>query len=311
MTDEPPLAFIVQPDEGNVRLASFLRVRLPGVSSGAIKKVIEAGQVWVDSRPGRKGQRLRVGQRVLAATAPDERPLPSPEMPLEVIDVTPAVVVVNKPPGVPTHPLLPAEQGTLANALVARYPECIEASELPREGGLVHRLDTSTSGVLLAARSRRAFQHLRGLFRAGQVDKRYLALVSGAVEKTLVIERAIKSDGQDRRRVEVSYRDDVGLPSRSVVHPLARLGAWTLVHVDCHTGRRHQVRLHLASQGHPLAGDVLYGGEAMMGLEGALLHAAELSVEGRTFVAALPEPWRQLLAKLGWSQEDAGDGMED
>lgn len=302
--DEPPLTFTVQSDERDARLDVFLRQRLPGVSRGAIRKVIEMGKVLVEGRPGQKGQRLRVGQRVLAATAADERPRPEPEMPLEIVDVTPAVVAVNKPPGIPTHPLLPAEQGTLANALVARFPECAEASELPREAGLVHRLDTGTSGILVAARSRRAFERLRAFFRAGQVHKSYLALASGVLEEALVVELAIKSDADDRRRVEISRREDAGLPARSVVHPLAHLGQWTLVRVDCQTGRRHQVRIHLASQGHALAGDTLYGGPPLEGLEAALLHAAELTVEDRTFVAPLPAAWRELLVGLGWSDPD-------
>jgi 23S rRNA pseudouridine1911/1915/1917 synthase len=306
VSSRAPFKFIVGADEEGERLDRFLGRRLPGVSRGALVRVIGRGKVLVDGGRCAKGERLRGGQEVVvAAAATDEAPVPQPELPLRVIAVRPHLVVVNKPPGMPCHPLVPGETETVANAVVALFPECLKASPQAREGGLVHRLDWSTSGLLVAARSREAYGQLRGLFGQGQVEKEYLALVAGQVTGPGQVDRPVEAAPGDHSRVRVVLtRDDRGQPALTEYHPLEMLGDTTLLRVRSTTGRRHQVRVHLAHVGHPLVGDDLYGGPALPGVEGAFLHASAIKIAGETFEAALPAERRAILAELEYPGDE-------
>ncbi|HEY8210675.1 MAG TPA: pseudouridine synthase, partial [Myxococcaceae bacterium] len=138
-----------------------------GLSRARVKRLFEERAVRVDGRPARKGDLLRAGQRVeVAGGAVEEGPalVPEPDAPLSVLHEDAELVFCDKPAGRPSQPLQPGETGTVANALVARYPECAAAGDDPREGGLCHRLDVGTSGVLLAARTRAAWEAMRAAF---------------------------------------------------------------------------------------------------------------------------------------------------
>jgi 23S rRNA pseudouridine1911/1915/1917 synthase len=152
--------FIAGAADAGARVDLF-GAREAGCSRGEARRLIDDGQVKVDGRRARKGLLLAQGARVELLAEPaisDEqrRPVPQPELPLELVWQDEAVLAMVKPIGMPSHPLRPGERGTLANALAARHPECAAASEDPREGGLAHRLDADTSGVILAARLGRA-----------------------------------------------------------------------------------------------------------------------------------------------------------
>ena len=319
----PPLIFEVPEEANGARLDRFLRDTLPKISGGALRHLIDGNRVRVDDASARKGSRVRAGQRVSVAIATTtERPLPQAERPLDILDVTPAIIAINKPPGMPSHPLLPGELGTVANALLARFPECGDASDSAREGGLVHRLDWGTSGVLLAARSRAAYQRLRGLFSGGAVIKRYLALVNGVLEKAQTVDLPLRTRAGDRRRVSIAKSQDKGQPAHSEIETLAVLQKrYTLVTVRCATGRRHQVRVHLAALGHPIVGDDLYGGpplppegDSLANFDaspGAFLHAASVTLGNdesdgisgeNVFGAPLPAGRRAILTSLGYTE---------
>src|SRR5262249_3221356 len=171
--------------------------RLPGRSRHAIARAFAEGRVRVNGRPARKGQTVAPGDLVEVGDVPgrDELvPAPQPELPLAVIYADEARVALDKPPGMASQPLVAGELGTLANALLARFPECAAAGADPREAGLAHRLDAGTSGVLLAARRRAVWDTLRAEFRGGRVLKTYLALVAGTVDAPREIEAAIAHD---------------------------------------------------------------------------------------------------------------------
>lgn len=299
----PPIEFVVEPEAQGERLDQFVRRRIPGLSRGSLTRLLDKGQILVDGRERPKGLRLAVGQRVLvAAAATDERPPAQPELPLQVLAERADLVVVNKPAGVPCHPLVPGETDTVANAIVARYPECADASPHPREAGLVHRLDTSTSGVLVAARNRLSYGTLRALFGNEGVHKTYLALVHGTITRPGEISLALEGVPGDRTRVQVvpQERGGTGQAATTRYAPVCALGAFTLLRIGCRTGRRHQVRVHLAHVGHPLVGDLLYGGSPFPGVEGAFLHGLEVTLLGQRFSAPLPAERRRLLETLGW-----------
>jgi 23S rRNA pseudouridine1911/1915/1917 synthase len=188
---------------------------------------------------------------------------------------------------------LPGELGTAANALVARHPDCAVASDDPREGGLVHRLDTGTSGVLVAARNRRAWGEAREEFRAGRVKKEYLALVLGAPSLDQgAIEAPLATRGKR------SVVDPLGRDARTEWRVEERLGARTLLRLLTSSGRMHQVRAHLAYAELPIVGDVLYGGPAEPNLIGHFLHAERLTLLGIEVSTPLPADRLTLLTRL-------------
>jgi 23S rRNA pseudouridine1911/1915/1917 synthase len=293
----------VPPDAAGQRLDVWLAGAL-GLSRAKVKELLESGAVRQGGRRIRKGDRTVAGARLdVELPSADLRPVPEPDAPLTVLHADALLVAVDKPAGWPSHPLLPDERGTVVNALVARYPELPDASEDPREGGLVHRLDTETSGVLLAARTRPAWEAVRAAFDRREVDKRYLAAVSGPLADAGEIDLPLRHRAD---HVEPAPAGG-GREASSRFRVLSRKGELSLVEVRILTGVLHQIRAHLAAIGAPVLGDALYGGRPVPGLERFFLHAASLGLEhpgtGRpiTFDAPLPPELGAALGTLGLS----------
>jgi 23S rRNA pseudouridine1911/1915/1917 synthase len=194
--------------------------------------------------------------------------------------------------------------------LVARHPECATVADDPREGGLVHRLDTDTSGVIVAARTRDAWLALRHAFATRQVEKRYLALVAGHAPPRAEVSVPLAQAGP---RVRAADDDAAAQPAHTELERLADGVDVSLVLAVSRTGRRHQIRAHLAWLGYPIVGDTLYGGPpAPAGAPGHFLHAAALSLPHPTEGAALtlraplpPERARVLRELVGWREDPA------
>lgn len=280
----PAFELEVAEEDAGTRLDLVLARRVPELSRGRAKALIEQGIVRVNGRQVRKSHLVRVGERVgidVLPTPVDFHAAADPELPLEVLLETQDYVVVDKPPGIPSHPLQPEELGTVAGALVARYPEMRDLGYRKREPGILHRLDTGTSGVLLAARNQESFDALRAQLRAGEIEKRYLARCAGVVAAPRTIELAIANDPRDRRKMRacIDEREIQRLKARTCVTEVLRSSPaehGSLVEVRANHARRHQIRAHLSAIGHPLLGDVLYGGPAL-GLDRHLLHAQSMS----------------------------------
>jgi 23S rRNA pseudouridine1911/1915/1917 synthase len=266
--------------DAGTRLDRYLATAT-GESRHRIMAAIEAGDVRVDGRRARKGQPVAAGQTVtlhLAPLAPD----PEPDRPLTVVHEDPAFVVLEKPAGWPTHPLQAGEKGTLANAVVARYPECATAAANEREGGAAHRLDGPTSGLVVFARDRSAWDALRAQFAARTVDKQYLALVAGSLYGPAELTAPIEAAGPGRMRVAREPDAVEAGEAREAftrVDVERRFAGWTLVRCTITTGVMHQIRVHLAAEGNPVAGDDLYGGARPTGLNRMFLHAAVLGFD--------------------------------
>jgi 23S rRNA pseudouridine1911/1915/1917 synthase len=258
-------SFKVDAASAGTRLDAFIARRL-GIAAAAARRLIAGGAVRVDGRRAAKGARLDAGSVVGVAadgTRGGEGPrvVPAPELALTVLYEDPHLVAVDKPAGMPSHPLHAGERGTAANAIVARYPECAAAARDPREGGLGHRLDTATSGVLLAARTRAAWEALRRALAAPGCEKRYLAEVWGTPPPHGTATAPIGRRGRRTGRVRVGGgRQMQSAETEWTV--VATRGATTLLEVRLHAGRRHQVRAHLAAAGYPIVGDDRYGGSA-------------------------------------------------
>lgn len=268
--------------DAGTRLDRFLSRNLPGASRGEVRRLVDEGLVAVDDGPCRKGQPLDEGARVVVVgySPPGSwAPEPEPDLEVEVLHEDRDMVVVDKPPGMACHPLRPGERGTVAGALLFRYPELAEAGPERREAGLVHRLDTGTSGVLVFARTREAYADLVQQVRRGESRKRYRALVEGDARGVERIDAPLGTAG--RRAVAVPEGASPRhrgrpLAATTWVEPLEVLGPFTLVTATIHAGRRHQIRAHLAFVGHPVAGDRLYGATAPLDLARPFLHALEI-----------------------------------
>jgi len=293
---------------GGERLDRFL-VRLGFAASRRdARELIERGAVRINGRRSPKGATVTSGDRVEVADAPRAHTIqPDPEVPLEVLYEDAALIVVNKPGGMPCHPLKPDERATVMNAVVARYPEIAAIGEKPFEGGLVHRLDNGTSGALIAARTADAFRFLRNAIRRGDVVRRYDALVLGHVTTPLDLNEPIAHHPRSARRMAVAGASGEpgvkGRPAATHVEPVRRVSRFTLVRVVPRTGSRHPIRVHLAAAGHPIVGDELYAGLRTDALPPGRfwLHLAELELDspasGRIVVQApLPDDLRALLA---------------
>ena len=285
-----------------------------GVGRGAVKEAFREGLVRAGGRRvGRSDPAVPGMLVVIELEGPAGAPEPDAGDPLHVLAGSPRWIVADKPAGVATHPLRSGERGTLANGVVAEYPECVAASLDPREGGAAQRLDADTSGCVLFARDREAWEHLRRQFSERTVEKVYLALVAGRVSSDGVCSVPLAQRGGRSVPVPEEGRGE-RRPSRTGT-PRAAETRWkvartfdrhTLLEVRIPTGVMHQIRAHLTFLGHPVAGDLEYGGAAaaLPGLDRHFLHAWKLGFErpegGRVEVQSpLPPELADALARLG------------
>ncbi len=245
----------IQEQEVGSRLDRVLCNRLT-LSRAQVKRLFEAGEVRRNGRRAGKGELCAKGDRVeLGAELRDSSALPD-ELDLDIRYEDGRLVIVDKPAGMPSHPLRPGELGCAANGLLARYPEMGGTGYDDRQPGLVNRLDNDTSGLLLAARSPESFAELRAMLEGGSIEKRYLALVSEPV-RAQSIELALAPSPRHRARVEVN---PLGRPAETIIESCRDHGELYIVTVKASRAYRHQVRAHLAAVGAPIVGDALYGG---------------------------------------------------
>jgi 23S rRNA pseudouridine1911/1915/1917 synthase len=268
------------------RLDVWLASRLPELSRTRIKTLIDEGHVKVDGVARKASHRLKAGERVLAMVPPP----PSDEMaaeaiPLSIIFEDAHVLVVDKPAGMVTHPGAGSPTGTLAAAALAHAPE-ISGVGGPRRPGIVHRLDKGTSGLIVLAKTRAAYDSLTAQLGRRSMSRRYLCLAHGVIRRDEgEIDAAIARDPRSRVRMAVA-RPGTGKRALTRFRVLERYAGFTYLECRLDTGRTHQIRVHLASLGHPLVGDATYGArkgrdtlppDLIEGLGGVALHAAGLS----------------------------------
>lgn len=243
--------------EGGKRVDSYVARQLPSLSRSHIKRLVTDGLLTVNNRVVKPSYRLEAGDEVVVRIpAVEATELIAQDIPLEVVYEDEELVVVDKPAHLVVHPAPGHRSGTLANALLARYPDLLVDED--GRPGIVHRLDKDTSGLLIVAKSERARRHLQAQFKEGQVNKVYLALVEGEVEPSSgVIDVPIGRDARSRKRMAVASRG--GRQAVTEYRVLEHLRGFTLLEVRPRTGRTHQVRVHLAFVGHPVVGDRAYG----------------------------------------------------
>ncbi len=306
---------VVEARDDRARLDVVVARAFPDLSRSFVQKLVEAGLVTIDGRPARASARPAAGQRVVLQVpppAPSEL-VPQP-LPLTVVYEDADVLVIDKPPGLVVHPAPGHPADTLANALLARYPGLQIGGAL--RPGIVHRLDKDTSGLMVVAKNDRAMVSLVDQMKRRTVRKEYLALARGDVGPAVgVIEAPIGRHPRDRQRMAVVAG---GREARTHFRVLERFGRYTLVEARLETGRTHQIRVHFASVGHPLAGDPIYGrhsggaGQDELGLTRQFLHAHRLGFalpsSGRevVFESPLPEDLGAALDRVRAGRSGAG-----
>jgi 23S rRNA pseudouridine1911/1915/1917 synthase len=268
------------------------------------QRLIGEGAVLLNGRPSKPSQRVVDGDRVQIAFVPRTTQLePEPEVPFQVVYQDPAMLVINKPAGVVVHPAPGNEQGTLVNGLLARFPELRGDDTTDLRPGIVHRLDRDTSGLMVVGRTAAGTADLQRQMQARSTEKRYVLLVRGNLDEDEgLIDAPIARDLRNRQRMAVRAG---GRESLTRFYVRERFGDWTLVEALLLTGRTHQLRVHFASIGHPVAGDATYGGpRTPAGLHRQFVHAALLRLRSpadgqeHAFRADLPADLGDTLDRL-------------
>jgi 23S rRNA pseudouridine1911/1915/1917 synthase len=314
--NEPSLhEFIVLESEAGQRLDQRIASRLSSISRTRIQELIEAGLVLVNSRPAKGSHRLHAGEciQIQLQARPPLRAEPE-SISLDILYEDDDVIAINKPAGMIVHAGAGNPRGTLVNALLGRGQKLSQVGDTLRPG-IVHRLDKETSGTILVAKNDAAHAKLGESFRQREVKKTYIALLQGIFkEEHGRIELAIMRD--PKRRTRMTARRSIVLgnarEARTDWRALAQIDNTTLVEVQLHTGRTHQIRVHFSALRHPVVGDTLYGAASQLKigkttlppLNRNFLHAAKLGfAQPRTGAwidlrAPLPPELREFLQQL-------------
>jgi 23S rRNA pseudouridine1911/1915/1917 synthase len=300
-------SFTVEDSDKGARIDVALTLRLPEVTRAQAKRWIEEGRVTLDGRPVRASRICRGGERVEVVIPPPAPATPVPEaIPLDILYEDRHIVVVNKRPGMVVHPAPGHASGTLVNALLAHTTDLSGIGGV-RRPGIVHRLDSGTSGVMVVAKNDRAHRSLQAQFQKRSVSKVYLALAHGTVPERFAIDRPIGRDVL--HRTKISSRTRSPRAARSEGKRIEKLPECSLLEVRILTGRTHQIRVHLSEEGHPIVGDRDYGAprktiRPLRDFARPALHALRLGFvhpetgEPVSFEAPLPDDISRLLDEL-------------
>ncbi len=277
-------------EESGFRLDKYVSLKIADLSRTRTQKLIQDGRITVNGKSARASLQLEIGN-ILKIDIPPQHPLElqAEDIPLSILHEDADVLVVDKPAGMTVHPAPGHDRGTLVNAILAHVPN-LESGESIRPG-IVHRLDKDTSGIILVAKNPVAHMKLAAQFKNRTVTKLYQSLVLGRVKvETGIIEAEIGRDPKLRQRMAVVAE---GRPARTEYRVLRYLRDYTLLEIKPHTGRTHQIRVHLAAIGFPVVGDQVYGVKSDF-IQRQFLHACKLgfkmpaSGQYREFISELP-----------------------
>jgi 23S rRNA pseudouridine1911/1915/1917 synthase len=320
-TEAGRLRLVVEDPPGGVRLDAYLAGRLPELSRSRVAQLLSAGRVWLNGRVPRKSERLALGD-VIEVEVPEPEPaaLVPEAIPLEIIYQDRDLAVIDKPAGLVVHPAPGHRTGTLVHALLHHLPDLSGIGGVLRPG-IVHRLDRETSGLLLVAKNDESHRRLSAALKRREIKRRYLVASWGHLRSDEVeVAAPIGRSPTRRQRMAVV---EGGRPALTRFRRLERWRGADLLRAELVTGRTHQIRVHLASIGHPVVGDAVYGAGGERGMGGPVrgwarelarrvprqfLHAAELELaHPRTgaplhFESPLPP---ELAAAAAWARQSS------
>jgi 23S rRNA pseudouridine1911/1915/1917 synthase len=294
--------FSYSADAAGMRLDKFVGERCPELSRTYAQKLIAEGLITVNGKAARASLKLNSGDRI-DVTIPPEAPsqLSAEDIPLKIIYEDEDLMVIDKPAGLAVHPSAGHASHTLVNAVLGRLP-LPEEEDDPLRPGIVHRLDKDTSGLIVVAKNRLAQANLSDQFKSRTVSKHYIALVKGRLtpEKGIIDANIGRDPGRRQRMAVVTG----GREARTEYRVMRYIGEYSLLEIKPETGRTHQIRVHLAAIGFPVAGDSTYGGMNPL-IARQFLHAYKISFNlpstGKRveFELPLPPDLEKALTEIG------------
>jgi 23S rRNA pseudouridine1911/1915/1917 synthase len=297
------IELLVPKEAARLRLDQFLARELPKYSRSRLQQLVRKEFVTLNGSPARPRDLVRTGDRVEVNEPPLEKIDNQPEaIPLDVLYEDEDLIVINKPAGLVVHPGAGHREHTLVNALLHHFPKLsgIGGKERP---GIVHRLDKETSGCLVVAKNDEAHRRLSAQFEERTVEKIYLALVAGRMRKNLgTVTETIGRHPVDRQRMSTASKR--GRAAKTEYRVLSSSNEKSLVECKLHSGRTHQVRVHLQHLGHPVLGDKIYGKKHVAVFSRQMLHAWKLGFQHprtgkwKNFEAALPNDFDEAIKSL-------------
>ncbi len=298
--------FTAAEESAGMRIDRFLAEMMDGeLTRSAVVKLIEDGAVTVGGSAVNKNYRMRTGDRIELAVPEPVLPEARPEnIPLDIVYEDDDLLVVNKPRGMVVHPAAGNPDGTLVNALLYHCGDSLSGINGVLRPGIVHRIDKDTSGLLIVAKNDRSHRGLAEQIKEHSFTRKYQAVVVGNIKDDEgTVNAPIGRHPTDRKKMTVTMKNS----REAVTHyrVLQRFGSYTHLELTLETGRTHQIRVHMAYLGHPVAGDPVYGGKKYLAsLNGQCLHAYFISFvhpitgEVLTFSAPLPDYFRDFLSTL-------------
>jgi len=307
--DERDSVLIIKAEESGDRIDALLARMVEDLSRSAAQRLLEEGRVFLGGSPVKKNYKCTAGDSfTVCLPEAAEVPLIAQEIPLDVVYEDADVIVVNKPRGMVVHPAPGHPDGTLVNALLWHCGDSLSGIGGEKRPGIVHRIDKDTSGLLIVAKNDFAHQALSAQLSDRSLSRVYEAVARGGFrEDRGTVDRPIGRHPTDRKRMAVTEKNS--RPAVTHWEVIARYRGYTHIRCILETGRTHQIRVHMASIGHPLLGDFTYGAPSPdKGLEGQCLHARRLkfvhprSGEHVELESPLPSYFEEVLSRLGTEQ---------
>ena len=296
----------VTSEETHVRADRLISDKLEDYSRSYISGLFDKGAVTADGRSLKPSSKLKEGQTIeIQIPEPAELSIEPEDIPLDIIYEDDSLLIVNKPKGMVVHPAPGHYSGTLVNALLYHCRDSLSGINGVLRPGIVHRIDKDTTGSLIVCKNDEAHRSLAEQLSVHSIKRQYRAIVHGTLkERKFTIDKNITRDVKDRKKMSVTLNG--GREAVTDVEVIEALNGFSYIECTLHTGRTHQIRVHMASTGHPVLGDEVYGPKKcpVKGLSGQTLHAYligfihPVSGEYMEFTAPMPEYFNDLLQKL-------------
>ena len=300
------LTFVIEEEDAGSRIDAWLADEMEGFSRSFLQKCLKNGDVRVNGQSEKPNYRLRDRDLVTVEMPPEEElKVEAEDIPLDILYEDDELLIVNKPKGMVVHPAPGHGSGTLVNALMFHCRDNLSGINGVLRPGIVHRIDKDTTGALVVCKTDRAHKSLAAQLAVHSISRKYRAIVHGHLkEESFTIQTTIGRHPADRKKMAVNVKN--GREAVTDVRVLKEFRDYTYIECTLHTGRTHQIRVHMASIGHPVLGDDIYGPKKcpVGGLTGQTLHAYLIgfvhpaSGEWMECTAPLPDYFEKLLKKL-------------